>query len=151
MEQPTKTHRSMDSRQHRLLIEKYALLTESAPELREKLDLWYGFYQPATPGECEQLNMAVMSSVERRRVHASLTEIVNQRIRTALFELDCEQEDEVDRYRAMLETDPGRAVVGLKRSALGVRFLIQRWERLLRLLHDEGTLYGNDRNEVTSQ
>ena len=53
MEQPTKTHRSMDSRQHRLLIEKYTLLTESAPELREKLDEWYAFYRPSSPGECE--------------------------------------------------------------------------------------------------
>ena len=47
----------------------------------------------------------------------------------------------------MLETQPGAAVVGLKRSALGVRFLLGRWERLLRLMNDEGTLYGADRNE----
>ena len=77
-----------------------------------------------------------------------LTETVNQQIRTAMFHFDCDQEDEVDRYREMLETEPGRAVVGLKRSALGVRFLIGRWERLLRLLQKEGTLYGNDRNEA---
>ena len=48
----------------------------------------------------------------------------------------------------MLETQPGAAVVGLKRSALGVRFLIGRWERLLGLIQEEGTLYGNDRNEA---
>jgi len=60
---------------------------------------------------------------------------------------DCEQEDEVARYRAMLETQPGAAVVGLKRSALGVRFLLSRWQRLLRLINNEGTLYGADRNE----
>ena len=48
----------------------------------------------------------------------------------------------------MLATQPGAAVVGLKRSALGVRFLIGRWERLLRLIQEEGTLYGNDRNEA---
>ena len=47
------------------------------------------------------------------------------KIRTAIFDYDCDQEDEVDRYRAMLETQPGAAVVGLKRSALGVRFLIE--------------------------
>ena len=38
-------------------------------------------------------------------------------------------------------------MVGLKRSALGVRFLLTRWQRLLRLILDEGTLYGADRNE----
>ena len=52
------------SRQQRLPIEEYALLTENAPELGAKLDHWYSFYQPATPGECEQLDMAVMASVQ---------------------------------------------------------------------------------------
>ena len=124
------------------------MLTENAPELGAKLDHWYRFYQPATPGECEWLDMAVMASVHARRVYACLTATVNQQINTAIFDYDCAQEDEVDRFRAMLATEPGRAVVGLKRSALGVRFLIGRWERLLRLIEEEGTLYGNDRNEA---
>jgi hypothetical protein len=135
-------------RQKRLPIETYALLTESAPELGAKLDHWYRFYTPATPGECEQLDMAVMASVQLRRVHRCLTEMANQEIRTAIFREDCDQEDDVNRYRAMLDTEPGLAVVGLKRSALGVRFLIGRWERLLRLITEEGTLYGNDRDEA---
>jgi len=105
------------SRQKRLPIEEYALLTENAPELGAKLDQWYSFYQPATPGECELLDMAVMASVQARRVHACLTATVNHQISTAFFDFDCAQEDEVDRYRAMLETQPGVAVVGLKRSA----------------------------------
>jgi len=136
------------SPQQRLPIEEYALLTESAPELGAKLDHWYSFYQPATPGEAESLDMAVMASVQARRVLACLTATVNLQMGTAVFGYDCAQEDEVDRYRAMLETQPGAAVVGLKRSALGVRFLISRWERLLRLIKEEGTLYGNDRNEA---
>ena len=51
----------MDSQQHRLLIEKYTLLTDA---LRPggKLDYWYSFYVPASPGECELMDMAVMSS-----------------------------------------------------------------------------------------
>jgi hypothetical protein len=134
--------------QQRLQIEKYALLTESAAELGAKLDAWYGFYQPASPGECELLDLAVMSSVQRRRVLGQLTEVVNQQIRTADFDCDCAQEDEVERYRVMLETSPGAAVLGLKRSALGVRLLISRWERLQRLLRRDGTLYGHDRDEA---
>ena len=147
MEQPTKTHRSIDFQQHRLLIEKYTLLTENDSELRAKRDAWYAFYCPSSPGEFEYLNTAVMSSIGVGRVQATLTEIINQEIRTAIFAHDWEQEDEVARYRAMVETQPGAAVVGLKRSALGVRFLLSRWQRLLRLINDEGTLYGADRNE----
>ena len=136
------------SHPQRLPIEEYALLTENAPELGAKLDYWHSFYQPATPGECEWIDLAVMASVQARRVYACLTATVNHQINTAFFDFDREQEDEVDRYRAMLATQPGAAVVGLKRSALGVRFLIGRWERLLRLIQEEGTLYGNDRIEA---
>ena len=138
----------MTARRERFLIEEYALLTESASGLRERLDEWYDFYQPTTPGECEYLELAVMSSVQRRRVLGQLTELVNQKIRTAFFDFDCAQEDEVQRYRAMLATSPGAAILGLKRSALGLRHLIMRWERLERLLQRDGTWYGGDRNEA---
>lgn len=147
MEQPTKTHRSINFEQHRLFLEKYTLLTEDDSELRAKRDDWYAWYRPSSPGEFEYVNQALMSSIEGQRVQATLTEITNHEIRTAIFAYDCEQEDTVVRYRAMLETQPGAAVVGLKRSALGVRFLLSRWQRLLRLILEEHTLYGADRAE----
>jgi hypothetical protein len=148
MEQSPNTRSGPPPRRHRFRIDEYALLTENAPKLRERLEEWYEYYQPTTPGECELIDMAVMASTQWRRVLACKTALVNEGIRTALFAFDCAQEDEVERYRAMLTTQPGRAVLGLKRSALGVRFLIQRWERLAQLLRDEGTWYGNDRNEA---
>ena len=135
-------------RRHGLTIEKYALLTENAPELGAELDEWHGFYRGASPGERTLLDMAVMATVHLRRILACLTETANQQVRTAVFHFDCEQEDEIQRFRDMLETRPGVAVVGLKRSALGCRFLILRWERLLRLLESDGTLYGKDRDEA---
>ena len=135
-------------RRHGLTIEKYALLTENAPELGAELDEWHGFYRGASPGERTLLDMAVMASVHLRRILACLTETANQQVRTAIFHFDCEQEDEIQRFRDMLESRPGVAVVGLKRSALGCRFLILRWERLLRLLESDGTLYGKDRDEA---
>ena len=134
----------------RLPIETYALLTENAPDLGARLDAWYDDYQPSTPGECELLDLAVMASVTLRRTLGCLTEIVNEQVRTAIFDYDCSQEDDVQRFHRdhLLPTEPGVALVGLKRSALGVRFGSAGWERLLRLLHQEGTLYGNDRNEA---
>ena len=85
MEQPTKTHRSIGFQQHRLLIEKYTLLTENDSDLRAKRDAWYAFYRPSSPGEIEYLNRAVMSSIEGERVQATLTEIVNHEIRIGDF------------------------------------------------------------------
>ena len=102
------------------------MLTESAPELGGKLQEWYDFYIPATPGEREYLDMSVMASIQRRRVLECQTEILNQHIRTAVYNYDCAMDDEVRRYRDMLPTQPAAALVGLKRSALGLRFLIQR-------------------------
>ena len=148
MDQKLKIHELMTARQQRLLIENYALLTESASDLRERLQEWYDYYQPPSPGECELVEIAVMSSIQRRRVLSHQTEVVNHKIRTAVFDFDRAAEDEVERYRAMLATSPGAAVLGLKKSALGVRLLISRWERLERLLHEDGTLYGCDRNEL---
>ena len=142
------TRRLADSANQRLLIENYALLTENASDLRERLEEWFQFYQPATPGECEWLEVAIMSSIQRRRVLSQRTELTNHYIRTADFDFDCAQEDEVERYRAMLQTSPGAAILGLKRSALGVRLLISRWQRLERLLQEDGTLFGEDRNEM---
>ena len=104
MEQETKTYRMFTSHQQRFPIEKYALLTESAPELGGKLDEWYTFYQPATPGERELVDMAVMPSVPKQRVLAYLTEMANQQVRTSVYSYDCDREDEVQRYRGLLET-----------------------------------------------
>src|SRR5947209_18815517 len=117
----------MTTTNQRFPIDRYAILTETAPGLAAKLDGWYNFYQPASPGECELMDIAVMASVQRHRVLACLTEITNQQVRTAAFHFDCDEENQVDHYRGMLETHPGAAVVGLKRSALGMRFLIGRW------------------------
>jgi hypothetical protein len=58
------------------------------------------------------------------------------------------EEDVVDGYRRMLDTDPAAAVVALKRSAAGCRYLIARWEHLERALADEGTWYAADRIEA---
>jgi hypothetical protein len=94
------------------------------------------------------MELALMSSVQRRRVLGHTTEVVNHRIRTAVFDFNCAQEDEVQRYRAMLATSPGAAILGLKRPALCFRHLIMRWERFERLLQRDGTWYGGDRNEA---
>ena len=101
MAQGTKSHRLLTARPERLLIENYTLLTESGfRPMREELEEWYDYYEPTAPGECELMELAVMSSVQRRRVLAQLTELVNQNIRTAYFDFDCAHEDEVERYRA---------------------------------------------------
>jgi hypothetical protein len=129
-------------------VELYALLTEAAPDLQERYEEYFDFYNPSTPGERDLLEIAVGSNISRGRVRATLAEVANNDIRTAIFHHEAEQEDEVQRYRDLLATRPGAAVVGLKRSAMGCRFLIARYERFRRLLREEGCLLGNDRDEL---
>jgi hypothetical protein len=129
-------------------IEKYAVLTENAPELQARLHHWFATYLPTTPGEAELLSLAVMSSALVRRTQAALTESVNDQIRTAQYRHDCGQEDEVIRLQQLLEDCPGESIKGLERTALGCRFMIARYERLLTFLKKENTLFGNDRDEL---
>ena len=67
MDQPFKHHPLMTERLERLQIENYALLTESATDLRARLQEWYGYYVPTSPGVCDLMEMAVMSSVQWRQ------------------------------------------------------------------------------------
>jgi hypothetical protein len=128
-------------------IETFTLLTEAQSDLQERYDEWFAHYQPASPGERELLEIAVQSAIDRRRVLATLNEITNDQIRTALFRFNIAEEDKVQRCRDMMPTRPDLAMLYLGRSALGCRFLIERLERIIKLLSEEGTLYGNDRNE----
>jgi hypothetical protein len=129
-------------------IELNVLLTEKTPEVRARYDEYADFYKPATPGERDLLSIAVGSNHQRDRIRATLTEIVNNDIRTAIFHYNNEQEDQVQHYRDLLESQPGVATVGLKRSAMGCRFLISRYERFHKLLRQEGCLFGNDKTEL---
>jgi hypothetical protein len=129
-------------------VETYTLLTEAAPDLREIYDSWLAFYKPASPGERELLEIAIQSSIDRRRTLATLTELVNDQIRTAIFRHDIAEEDNGQKHLDILSTLPGQAILGLQRSAKGCEYMISRFERLLKLVREEGTLYGNDRNEL---
>jgi hypothetical protein len=129
-------------------IETFTLLTEATADLETRYHEYFAFYKPASPGERELMEMAVSSSIERRRIQATVTELANDQIRTALFRHDTSEEDRVQHYRDMLPTRPDRAILELRRLAPGCRFLIERLERIITLLSEEGTLYGNDRNEA---
>src|SRR5262245_53120244 len=65
-------------------------------------------------------------------------------VRTADLYREQAQEDRVAKYQRMFSISAGAAVVGLKRSAAGCRWLIGEWERLEAALAADGTWYGGD-------
>jgi hypothetical protein len=102
-------------------------------------------FTPCSPLERVLLDQAASADQDRQeclRVRAALRADV---LRTAEFYFEEAQEDEVARYQRMFHISPKAAVVGLKRSAAGCRWLIAQWERLEQALAVDGTWFGIDR------
>jgi hypothetical protein len=131
-----------------LWIEGLALGTERPEALRERLEDAYATYAPGSLTEVALVDQAVVAQLEIERCHRRRVVLRAARVRTALRDFDRAQEDEVVRLSRMLDGDPWAAVVGLKRFAAGVRFLIERWEHLGHRLEQDGSLYGADRIEA---
>jgi hypothetical protein len=109
---------------------------------------WHRFFEPASPMERGLMDQALQAEQDRDecvRVRATLRAEV---VRTADRYWEEAEEDAIDGYRRMLDGDPWAAVVGLKRSAAGCRWLIARWEHLEQALAAGGTWYGGDRIEA---
>jgi hypothetical protein len=69
-------------------------------------------------------------------------------IREAEEQWDRRRENDVEFYTKQLKTDPRAAVLGLRRSAMGCRYLIARWERLERLLNEDQWWSKDERDEA---
>jgi hypothetical protein len=147
----TKRGKYMSSKnacRHCFRIENFISFTEKFPEVKGPYQEWIDFYKPASPGEWEQCQTAAMCSVQKRRLFGTQTTKINKRIRNARILYDQEQKDRLDRDRTELLASPALAVKDLKRFALGCRWLLQRYQRLADLLERDGTLSGNDRDEL---
>jgi hypothetical protein len=111
-------------------------------------EMWNSLFEPASPLERGLIEQAVRAEADRDecvRVRAVLRAEALRLADRYVIEME---EDVVEGYRRMLDTDPAAAVVALKRSAAGCRYLIARWEHLERALVDEGTWFAVDRMEA---
>jgi hypothetical protein len=93
-------------------------------------------------GLIDQAISAVDDRAECLRSRAALRADV---VRTAERYWEEAQEDAVARNERMFHISPRTAVVNLKRSAAGCRWLIAQWERLEKALAAHGSWYGGDR------
>jgi hypothetical protein len=111
----------------------------------EQFTTYFGLGSSLERGLCDHARAAEHDWHDCLRIRAALRADV---IRTADLYWEEAQEDVVEGYRRMLDGDPRAAVVGLKRSAAGCRWLIARWEYLEQKLAADGTWYGCDRIEA---
>jgi hypothetical protein len=106
------------------------------------------FHGSCSPGEQGLVDQAVTAAGDRALCLRTRQAIRESVLRTAELYWEQAQEDEVVHYRRMFNQSCAEAVIGLKRSAAGCRWLIACWERLERSLAADGTWYGIDRLEA---
>jgi hypothetical protein len=106
---------------------------------------YFGSFSPLEEGLIDQAVDAADDRAVCLRARRALRESV---LRTAELYWEQDQEDEVLHYRGMFNQCCADAVIGLKRSAAGCRWLIACWERLERSLAADGTWYGIERLEA---
>jgi hypothetical protein len=114
----------------------------------QRLEVWNRFFDPVSPIERGLIEQAAQAEQDRAECVWVRTTLRAEAVRTADRYYEEAEEDAVEGHRRLLDGDPRAAVVGLKRSAAGCRWLIVRWEYLQRKLAADGTLYGGDRIEA---
>src|SRR3954467_4774757 len=132
---------------HGLRAETLALPNENAEELGQLTDEWLEYYQPASPGMRAMLDRAVYSTVQLRRCQRFHAAATAEQVRNAEEEWDSAQEAQVEEFKAMLKADPAEAVRGLRRSALGCRWLLSEWNNLSEQLEEDGCWLANSERD----
>src|SRR3954451_8126971 len=123
---------------HGLRAEALALPIEDVEELRELTDDWLGYYLPASPGMRAMLDRAVFATVQSRRCERFYAATASEQVRQAEETWDCDQERELERLKKLLRVDPAEAMLDLKRSARGCRWVLDQWDNLLAFLESDG-------------
>src|SRR5262249_26289841 len=132
----------------RLAIEELALPTEDPALLRQRLDDAYEAYAPTTPSECALVEQVVLAQLDIERCHRARATIRAEKARNADLTFDHAIEDEVERCKAIFHKDTDDAMKALRRTAGGVRYLLDRWAYLERRLKTDGSWAGRDRSEA---
>jgi hypothetical protein len=133
-----KARASQNALTHGLRAAAGALPDEDAEELKALADEWVDYYRPDSPGRRALLDRAVLATLQLRRCARFQAATLAKHVREAEGRWDQQQEEEVEGYKALLKDDPAAAVRGLRRSAPGCRWLIERWEGLKSGLERDG-------------
>jgi hypothetical protein len=132
-----------------LAIDSLALPDESPARWRTLYDDLIQDYQPATRSQLELVEQLTVASIDQHRAVEARMSLLAEKVRTAEFRFDQQQEAAVETFRALLPINAPAALAGLNQTAAGMRYQIRRWERLGAILEAHGTLHGQDRDELT--
>ncbi len=99
---------------------------------------WDDFYRPRSPAEAAYIDKAVLALQKAERLRRAEHQALSEQVRAAEHRLDEAQDEEVERFSALLQEDPAAAVRGLRRSAAGCRWMLEQWGDLGHDLAERG-------------
>jgi hypothetical protein len=129
---------SLNATKHGLRAEALALPHEDVEELNQITDDWLDYHQPRSPGQRAALDRCLYSHLQLKRCARFQAAAVAEQVRKAGLEWQWAQDDELERLKKLLKTEPDEAVRLLKRSALGCRWMLSEWHELSEALNEEG-------------
>ena len=117
----------MNALKHGLTAVELTLPTETTDAIQAHAEFLFESLQPVTNDEIELADIGALTSLRLARIARAETEILADQIRNAVAKFDLEQETKLQDCKELMTKNPGRAVLGLKSFATGVRFLIHEW------------------------
>ncbi len=123
---------------HGLRAEVLAMPTEDASVIAARAQAWNEYYQPASPAAQHLVNECVRATIMSDRCHKFHDAALAKQVGSADFDEQCRDQAEVRQIATGLVGDPHNTLATLMMSTAGVRFLIERWERLGRGLDARG-------------
>ena len=138
---------SQNAYKHGLRAETLALPTEDAEAYRLLHGEWYDFFQPRSPGKRALLDRAVYSTIQLQRGAKFQTALLTEQVNAAEVAWEMHREAAVRADVARLADDPAEAVIALKGTAGGCRWLIGEWGRLKDVLDLDGCWYATSHRD----
>ena len=145
-----KANSRKNAMKHGLRSEVLALPHEDPAIIAERATSWIDYYQPQSPAAQHLVNECVQATILSDRVNRYHHFALSGQIRDARKAWLNQSEDEVKKRYDLMGYDPAEAVRLLKRSGLGVRSLISRWEGFRKRFHADGCLNGEDCDQAIS-
>src|SRR3954468_19128782 len=121
---------SMNACKHGMCARKVSLPHEAPEAVGRRLEQWTESCRPADDMELYLVEQAVRASLGLDRCRDQHTALLAKQVREAPHEWEIEKRDEAERHKERLVDGPAAAVLELRRSASGCRWLLGRWHEL---------------------
>ena len=116
--------------------------------IEEREQTWNAYYRPQSPAARHLVQECVRATVLSDRVARYQSAALSEQTRDRWRDWHDQRADEVLEHAGDLRADPADACQRLRESAMGCRWLLERWERLLRRLDESGQFSTNDAAEA---